>query len=404
MQIGNPFTCIFVKLVIYMSLKNRRFILFVLFGLGFTLAYTQTLYWVGGSGSFNDSNHWSTSSGGNPSGISPGPNSNLIFDNGDDFSQAEISLSGTLTVNSINISTYRKINVVGALPSSKLIVKKGFNNLIDNKNFKLTLLLEFNNVSTQTQGNINLGDFQHNSDVFITAGNWKINGLYLLPTKKIEISNSKINFDGSFIECGFLEFKNCTYLNFNQAVIKARNEIKVENCLNYSIKKSFIGKNFYDGNLNDSRGLNGLAGKFSNNNQISAVCWTASLITVPSCFPGCDGVVQITLPPLACWNTTAVGAYDIGITNSSCSFPGGLSNLAPGTYTIGGFCGCVSQYNIVVTDANSNLLFDNNGVSIKPISVAAPAISLIASSSQSVNCFGSCTGSVSASFFGGTAP
>lgn len=48
------------------------------FVFGFTLP--QRLYWVGDGGRWNDGNHWSTSSGGPPSGCVPGPNTDVFFD------------------------------------------------------------------------------------------------------------------------------------------------------------------------------------------------------------------------------------------------------------------------------------------------------------------------------------
>lgn len=40
----------------------------------------DNLYWVGGNGNWSDQSHWSLTSGGQPSNITPGPNSKLIFD------------------------------------------------------------------------------------------------------------------------------------------------------------------------------------------------------------------------------------------------------------------------------------------------------------------------------------
>src|ERR1035437_7060772 len=41
---------------------------------------SQNLYWIGNSGNWGDGNHWSLTSGGSPSGCSPSPVDNVLFD------------------------------------------------------------------------------------------------------------------------------------------------------------------------------------------------------------------------------------------------------------------------------------------------------------------------------------
>jgi len=55
---------------------------------------SKNLYWVGNGGNWNDGNHWSTTSGGAPTGCSPTPLDNVFFDS------HSFSLSGqTVTIN-----------------------------------------------------------------------------------------------------------------------------------------------------------------------------------------------------------------------------------------------------------------------------------------------------------------
>jgi hypothetical protein len=58
----------------------KKFILSVFILLLCFTQNAQSLYWVAGSGNFNDGNHWSLVSGGVPSGQIPNVNSDLIFD------------------------------------------------------------------------------------------------------------------------------------------------------------------------------------------------------------------------------------------------------------------------------------------------------------------------------------
>ncbi|HMK26116.1 MAG TPA: hypothetical protein VK483_08810, partial [Chitinophagaceae bacterium] len=64
---------------------------------------TQDLFWVGNSGNWNDGNHWSTTSGGTPSGCCPTPTDNVFFD-ANSFSLAgqTVTINGAAFCNNIS--------------------------------------------------------------------------------------------------------------------------------------------------------------------------------------------------------------------------------------------------------------------------------------------------------------
>ena len=64
-----------------MYLGNKRSILFFICFFTILVFKAQTLYWVGGSGNFNDGNHWSLVQGGAPSNLIPNINSDVVFEN-----------------------------------------------------------------------------------------------------------------------------------------------------------------------------------------------------------------------------------------------------------------------------------------------------------------------------------
>ncbi len=66
-------------------------------------------YWVGGSGDWNDANHWSATSGGAPGACVPTVNDNVFFDAGSGFT----AVSKTVTVNNGNAYS-RNLNWAGA--------------------------------------------------------------------------------------------------------------------------------------------------------------------------------------------------------------------------------------------------------------------------------------------------
>lgn len=82
----------------------------------------QNLYWVGGSGNWNDKTHWSQTSGGVGGYCVPGPGDNVFFDAGSGFS----STNKTVTVD--NISYAHNVTFAGS-PVSPLLTQNGVQTL-----------------------------------------------------------------------------------------------------------------------------------------------------------------------------------------------------------------------------------------------------------------------------------
>ncbi len=85
---------------------------------------SQNLYWIGNSGNWNDTNHWSLSSGGTSSGCIPSPYDNVYF-NANSFSGGGIvtidqeayckTIDWTGAVSSATLAGNQKLNIYGAL-------------------------------------------------------------------------------------------------------------------------------------------------------------------------------------------------------------------------------------------------------------------------------------------------
>src|SRR6478609_6284020 len=79
---------------------KRHLLLLVLLSITI-LAKSQTLYWVGGSGYWNDPTHWSNMSGGQPVGQVPNAATNVIFDNQSSDTEFTIHILQNTEINSI---------------------------------------------------------------------------------------------------------------------------------------------------------------------------------------------------------------------------------------------------------------------------------------------------------------
>ena len=80
----------------------KKLLLFIVLVVTGSLS-AQTMYWVGGSGNFNDKHHWALTSGGLPASISPNPTSDLIFDDNSSANDLVINITGLNHINSLKV-------------------------------------------------------------------------------------------------------------------------------------------------------------------------------------------------------------------------------------------------------------------------------------------------------------
>ncbi len=382
-----------------MYLGHKRFILFLFYCFSFFVFKAQTLYWVGGSGNFNDQNHWSLTSGGPGSHIVPSANSNIVFESVFTNSTIAVTIPMHVNVNSLEIKSGQKIIFIKGAPSARFTIRSNFENDIDNPNFSSEVPFEFRNTATIETGYISSGDQFLNADFFITAGKWKINKVKLSNKNLFSIENSTVEFKSSFLQAGNFKAASSAVIEFDKAVLKVYNDFSFNHLTTYSVYKSYLTTKTINGvALDDDK--SGISNKFTSTNSIMSPCLVISSIVKPSCVPGCDGsfVITIPSPTAACYPTTPVPPFNIQITNHpSCNPIAGLTNVGPGTYTITNACGCNFAYGI--------LLFDQNGfIESDAVSITPPVVSPITISSASINCNGACTGSIATAFTGGTSP
>lgn len=359
----------------------------------------QTLHWIGGSGNFNDPKHWSLTPNGQTSSLIPTKQTTVVFNNNVLSEEIKVTIPKQLNINALEINTYQKIKFVKGDPESRIIVQKRFTNILDNFNFTSDVIFEFKNDFTSDFGEISLGDYEFNTDFVVSGGKWKINQLRTNNSHSLFLTNTSVEFNSSFIKVGNLNANNCKNLSFNSAMLKVYNDLIFTNILNYSVTKSYLSTRFVNGKI-AADDKSGIANKFTSSNIVMAPCITTPTVVKPSCSPGCDGIIILTIPSptSACYGIPPTPPFNVIINNAvGCSTVAGLSNVGPGTYTLTNVCACSTAYGI--------LLFDQNGfIEGDAASVANPVISPITISSASINCNGVCTGSIATAFTGGTAP
>lgn len=378
-----------------MSLRSKRFFFFLVSCLTYVAINAQTLYWIGGSGNFKDTLHWSHTPNGIPANKIPNAATDVVFGESNTFANTYITVDRNFELNSIKVASYQKFHLINGTATGRLILKKGFENPQDNKNFNSDVTLELSN-NGAVEGTIKTGFLKLNTNIIISSGKWRVNQVNLNAAHGLYVSNSKVIFNNCFVEVGHLDMYNCGQLDFDQCVFKVVNEAKIKNCNQYSFRKTHLNGKLHDDKVNNEP-LESFAGKKGSPNQINSICMADPIINKPTCSPGCDGSVIITLPPANCYTPTAVLPYQVTVTNFGClGNPAGLTNVGPGTYTLTGFCYCT--YGLYVDDDAGNSL------EIFQLPVPNPVILTTANGIVPIDCPGACTGAFNLNNFFGTPP
>lgn len=318
----------------------------------------QTLYWVGGSGNFNDPKHWSLTSGGPSANKIPDANTDVVFDdhsvNG--FTNVQIknqihvkSLLGNLstTVLKLNASANSTITISGSLSLNKRIIWNVFSDIV------------FQSGSNQLN-KIDFAGIKLNSNLYFGSGVFSIGSLETSDSKTIKFGTGNYSIIGQFIIAGNIinqnpgahfDLKN-TYFKSNskftlskQAIISAEDVYvmaDINSTQNYNVPSSLLSSKGY-----------------TSANSVNVVCPVTISLT-PACSGSCTGILTVSLSP-SCTNTP----YRVSVNNALCpAFAAALTNtnIVGSVYTVTNACECLGlNYNIVVFDAGNTFQAGTNG-------------------------------------------
>jgi Subtilase family/PKD domain/Secretion system C-terminal sorting domain len=181
----------------------------------------KTLYWVGGSGNWNDGAHWSLTSGGSPINAIPGSNDRVIVDENSFTTSGDISLSVNVACQTMRwyCTKVAGINFNGmslTIGKELTIASGGFRKLGDGKF----------NLSTSSMGVLNAdGGPTSPANFDFTSGAWTVFGDLVADT--ILISGGSVLLDGTTVSVNhFLGLGNASQLQTNEATIQVANSWK----------------------------------------------------------------------------------------------------------------------------------------------------------------------------------
>ena len=272
-------------------------------------AYTgQNLYWVGGSGNWNDKAHWSQTSGGTGGYCVPGPGDNVFFDAGSGFT----STNKTVTVD--NISYAHNVTFAGSAVAPTLT-----------QSGSQTLNIYGSSVWQSGMGQIN------------------VNNIYYRHTGEAKTITSNGVITGSNFSYVYFEEENSISLSDDFSVGYLRQNAGTFNTNNYNVT---IGYNFLANNGTKPRTINLGSSVITLTHSLSYFNTNSSNVTLNS---GTSHIIFTSLTNST--SSNGIVPYTNQVFNDVTFEKQGA---------IGGSHSGVVYYNNVVFRGNGGLWADNN--------------------------------------------
>jgi gliding motility-associated-like protein len=383
-----------------MYLGNKRSILTLLFCFTFLLFKAQTLYWVGGSGNFNDGNHWSLSSGGSAANKIPSTLNDLVFDDNStqNFTNLVVTVVGVNNCRSLKFTNdFVNYTVVGS-KFTEINISGDFE-LNYKTDFKTNSKLVFKSGSSN-YNNVRFNAVPYEGDVVFENGNWNLKNINIANANSLNFNSGNYKIISSSIKTGDF-FANKNHVNFEVT----RSNLDVNNHIEIGSNADFVSDKFLikanqsnqskfkiapQANLgNDYKIIN------SNNSAIMACGATLTAIGI-SCSGSCDGQLILNIDA-----SCTPGPYILQWNNPSCVTPTLVSVPTAGTYTISGLCSCVDFFDVIVFSGAIPIAFSN---AAQVVGVSAINFVPINPLTVQPKCFGDCNGSITSNINGSVPP
>src|SRR5690606_13698915 len=97
--------------------------------------------------------------------------------------------SGTSSVKSIKMQTYKNINFNSNSGTAKIKISERFEDILDNVGFQSNVSFEFNNSGTN-EGYISTGQTPLNCNIEVNGGKWRFNKAIVSYTNSLDVKNS----------------------------------------------------------------------------------------------------------------------------------------------------------------------------------------------------------------------
>ena len=365
---------------------KKQLLFIVLFISSFLSA--QTLYWVGGSGYWNDINHWSYASGGAPAATIPNLNSTVVFDNASSTSDFTIHALHSVSFSTIIAqNTQFKIDVIGS-PTVDLRIG-GDVSLNPNFHFNLNGKIY---LTPHTAVNYRFSHQKFHNDIVLNASS-DVDLDVLFTSKSIFVSGN-FKLKNSILFADNLQFSNAKLI-FENNLFQVTTGIDISNVqiTNPPVVKSKIICPLNNLQALVLQTLNNVSNLFVNPITPQACVVPTPTVVSPACQGLCNGVAVFDLT--GCTNPP----YSIQWINPVCSssLPPNQPAFSGTTYSVNTLCGCSSQYLVIF----ENAIGEQSAVSF---GVVDPPATILNFSQTQPTCNNLCNGQIRASILTGAVP
>lgn len=369
-----------------MRFENKRLILLLLFSISSAFIFSQTLYWVGGNGDFQDPTHWSFTSGGVQAGVLPSPNSNVIFDDNSGGTRFTVQMSQPISIKNLTAKNLlRQLEIIGGFNSPLFVGGSIYLSPLTSYNNPSDIVLSSTNAEFNT---VEFGLNTLNNNLHFKSGKYKITSLQVSNNNTIHFSGGTYSLKNGFITAGNLISDDVTS-NFQIEKFRFRvpGKLKIPpSTTNFTSSDLLISANTSSVVLPVQS-----ASKKYSVSSINAIC-PIVISTTPSCAGPCTGVLSVSFPTL-CNGTT----YNILVTGACATTAATLSASgvsSPTTYVATGACSCATNYQVLITDDNSaDFMVQNINFIGNPITLTTSSLQPTCSSSTNGRFTGNIFGS-----------
>ena len=185
-------------------MKNlKRYLLLSLVLLLISSTYASNMYWIGGTGNWNDTKHWSLTSGGPSGTVIPAASDDVFFDQNSFSSDKQtVKVTADAVCRNIDWSTISKKAIFSAAKSRTLTVYGSYKlSPLLNNGFKgQTIFASAQSANAiVTAGNIIIGDW-----TFDGSGSWTLNDdVTTHELIAINLFQGNLNTNDKTINCGY---------------------------------------------------------------------------------------------------------------------------------------------------------------------------------------------------------
>lgn len=357
----------------------------------FTVSFGQTLYWVGGSGNYNDPKNWSLTSGGNPAFVVPGVTNDVVFENSTGVDYV-VNIVGNNSARSVHFLNKRKIYFTGDA-SSQLEISGNFQ-LNNASRFDAQTRLIFKTASSFTN-EIHTGFNELNSDMYFESGNWHV--AQLMTKKNVHVNGGHFILENAYLKSTDFITANNSKVSFINSGTTVNNKLFIASSTNVFAKDYYLMAKKSDPNLYTVPPVFNDPTKVKSGDQKIMACGITTAMTLPTCPNVCNGVISFTFDA-GCTQTPYFITFP-GWPAACTAVPTATSITAASTsYSITNLCKCGSLYQVAVTDGTFGVVgfyqfaMVMADLDFSPFVITQPS------------CFGSCNGSINGLISGGTPP